>query len=175
MEGHSEFIRKGKRVVCTKTTLGFIVYNTGEIYNINGTKKNYYLDKDGYPYISCRLNNKRRNHKIHRLVAKLFIPNPDNKPEVNHNDGNKLNFHVNNLDWNTKSENMKHAIKNKLLTNCTLKGENHNTSKITFKQVLEIRKLYLSGDFSIRILAYNFKCSVGSISNIINNKTRLIC
>ena len=175
MEGNTEFIRIGKRVVCTKTTLKFIVYNTGEIYNINGKKKNYYLDKDGYPYIQCKVKGIRKNHKIHRLVAKLFIPNPDNKPEVNHDDGNKLNFHVNNLGWSTKSENIQHAIRLKLLTNCTLKGENHNTSKITFKEVLEIRKRYSSRDISMRTLAYDFNCSVGSISDIINNKTRLTC
>lgn len=175
MEGNKEFIRIGKRVVCTKTTLRFIVYNTGEIYNINGKKKNYYLDKDGYPYIQCKVGKIRRNHKIHRLVAILFIANPDNKPEVNHEDGNKLNFHVNNLGWNTKSENMQHAIKNKLLTNCTLKGEKHNASKITFKQVLEIRNIYSLGDISMKVLAYNFNCSVGSISDIVNNKTRLTC
>lgn len=175
MERNNEFIRIGKRVVCTKTTLAFIVYNTGEIYNINKTKKNYYLNKNGYPYIQCIVNKRRKNHMIHRLVAKLFIPNPDNKPEVNHIDGDKTNFHVNNLEWNTKSENMQHAIKIKLLTNCTLKGENHNTSKITFKQVNEIRKRYSSGDISMRTLAYNFNCSVGTISDIVNNKTRLTC
>ena len=175
MEGNTEFIRIGKRVVCTKTTLKFIVYNTGEIYSINGKKKNYYLDKDGYPYIQCKVGKIRRNHKIHRLVAKIFIPNPDNKSEVNHKDGDKANFHINNLEWVTKSENMKHAIKLKLLTNCTLKGENHNTSKLTFKQVLEIRKRYLAGDISMKSLAYNFKCSVGSISDIVNNKKRITC
>jgi len=47
---------------------------------------------------------------IHRLVAELFIPNPDNKPEVDHIDANKLNNHVNNLRWVTKSENMMNPI-----------------------------------------------------------------
>lgn len=62
-------------------------------------------------YLTVNLSKcgKIKPHMVHRLVADAFIPNPDNKPEVNHIDGNKKNNEVSNLEWVTHQENMKHA------------------------------------------------------------------
>lgn len=67
-------------------------------------------DKDGYLQVNLCKSGRMRAGKIHRLVAKAFIPNPENKPQVNHKDGNKNNNVVNNLEWNTKSENLIHSL-----------------------------------------------------------------
>jgi len=67
-----------------------------------GTTK-YYL-------VSLVKDKKGNTKKVHRLVGIAFIPNPDNKPFINHIDGNKLNNHVSNLEWCTQSENCKHAF-----------------------------------------------------------------
>ena len=71
-------------------------------------------NKHGYRRINLRIDGKDTNCAIHRLVAMAFIDNPDNKPQVNHKDGDKANNHVDNLEWVTGHENLAHAVENHL-------------------------------------------------------------
>ncbi|HDU4605103.1 TPA: HNH endonuclease [Klebsiella aerogenes] len=71
---------------------------------------------------------------VHRLVAEAFIPNPEEKAEVNHKDGDKRNNDVSNLEWATRSENAIHGVAHDLLKH----GFEHPSSKLTPEQVLEI-------------------------------------
>lgn len=68
----------------------------------------------GYLQVVLSREGKSNWYKVHRLVAQTFIPNPENKPQVNHIDGNKINNNINNLEWCTNSENQIHAFKNNL-------------------------------------------------------------
>lgn len=89
-----------------------IVTEEGRVFRENGSEYTQRLDKYGYPRITVYLGGGRGNYKVytvHRLVAKEFLPNPENKPHVNHIDGNKQNNHVSNLEWATVKENAKHA------------------------------------------------------------------
>jgi hypothetical protein len=85
------------------------------------------FDNDGYLRIGFRQQGKLKNHLIHVLVAKAFIPNPNNLPQVNHKDGNKHNNLVSNLEWISNSDNVKHAIRNHLRNSHASKS---NPSKV---------------------------------------------
>ncbi len=72
--------------------------------------------KDGkYRSTTIQIDGKQRHLYVHRLVAKAFIPNPHNKPQINHKDGDPSNNHVSNIEWCTPSENMQHAYKTGLI------------------------------------------------------------
>lgn len=82
----------------------------GDVLNKKGKTLAFTVNKQtGYKAVSLCKNNKGSTKTIHRLVAEAYIPNPNNLPEVNHIDGNKLNNHVSNLEWVTPSENRQHA------------------------------------------------------------------
>ena len=92
------------------------VSNLGRVKNRNTGKVLAERDNGhGYKIISFYYGDNGRTYYIHRLVAGEFIPNPLNKPEVNHLDGNKGNNQVNNLEWCTRPENSKHAYKTGLI------------------------------------------------------------
>ena len=87
----------------------YSVNRDGHIINANGNEKASHIDRYGYLRTNLYSNGQMFSKRVHRLVAEAFIPNPENKPDVNHKDGNKRNNSVDNLEWVTRSENMLHA------------------------------------------------------------------
>lgn len=91
------------------------LYSIDKDGNVLGLKRSKIvkqrISKFGYCRIKLCKENKLYYFQVHRLVAQAFIPNPNNLPQVNHKDGNKLNNNVDNLEWCTQSYNMKHAYK----------------------------------------------------------------
>lgn len=97
-------------------------YAVDELGNIYSLKRNKKLTPkrnwDGYLRVQIWEHNKCSFVSIHRIVAKVFIPNPENKPFVNHKNGKKDDNRVENLEWCTQKENIKHAFDNGLSKPC---------------------------------------------------------
>lgn len=123
-----------------------------------------------YELICLCKDNKKKTLTVHRLVAKAFIPNHENKPQVNHIDGNKFNNHSGNLEWVTVSENNKHAFDTGLKK--PKLGEEHDNTKITKEIVIFIRENYKFRDkeFSTAALGRKFGLSQQHVSDIVNNR-----
>lgn len=124
------------------------VSNLGRVRSLNlmRREKNEGLMKisvhkgTGYRLVFFSKNNHNIAHRVARLVARAFIKNPENKPQVNHKDFNRQNDCVENLEWVTASENLLHAHTKKSRKKPDHQGSKHPYAKLTEKDVREIRK-----------------------------------
>ena len=127
-----------KRFKYNGTDTPYLVFEDGRIYNsMNDKFFNQYTNPAGYMYIKVHLLTKSgfvyRNYAVHRMVAETFIPNPENKPQVNHINGIKNDNRVSNLEWVTNSENMIHAYGKELRKPNS--GEKVHFAKYTSEQI----------------------------------------
>jgi len=104
--------------------------------------------------------------KVHRLIAITFIPNPQNKPEVNHKNGDKYDNRVENLEWVTRSENQKHAFANGLNSNT---GTKNGRAILTPIQIQVIREAYHY--FTLKQIAKYFNVALSTIHKVVTNKS----
>jgi len=99
-----------KKIFYDNIETNYSVSDNGQVRN---DITNYILSQrvqQGYHHVTISINKKAKSYRVHRLVAKAFIPNPDNKPYVNHKDCNKGNNNVDNLEWVTPEENSQKAV-----------------------------------------------------------------
>ena len=104
-----------KRIIIDNILYDYYIYDDGKVYS---EKTNKYLkprkNRDGYLYVRLYTTDGSNEFYVHRLVATMYLDNPNNLPEVNHKNGNKECNYVWNLEWVTKSENVIHAYKTNL-------------------------------------------------------------
>lgn len=121
----------------------------------------------GYLQYYVSFNNKRVMKYAHRLVAKYFLSNHLNHPEVNHIDGDKSNNNVKNLEWVTIQENQIHAVKNGLSPS----GENSKLAKLSKMQIIALRRLFrMNPKFNKLQIAKKLGVRDTTIHKIINNQ-----
>ena len=118
----------------------------------------------GYELVMLCKNGKTKGKVVHRLVAEAFIPNPDNKKEVNHIDGIKDENYVENLEWCTRKDNLNHAFNLGLMN--TAKGANHYKSKKVYSE--RLNKEFVS----IKEVAKYLFLSATSVSKVLRGETK---
>ncbi len=123
------------------------------------------LNEDGYLHVCLSKGCHHKCFSVNRLVAMAFIPNPENKPEVDHIDNNHTNNCVENLRWATRGENAKYAVE----SGAYRFGDNHPRAKLTTAQAKEIMEIYIprSKEYGIKALAKKYGVSRATIENVI--------
>lgn len=103
-----------KQVILNNKKYNYWIFEDGTIINKKNRKLIPFLrgNRSGiYPTVDLYSNGKRVRIDVHRLVALHYVPNPENKKEVNHKNKNRMDFSASNLEWMTRSENMIHRYR----------------------------------------------------------------
>lgn len=145
------------------------VSNFGNIIGASGKLLKTRLNKDGYLIVTLGSKKHRTAKAVHRLVAELFVKNPNNLPEVNHKDFNRANPRYDNLEWTTHKENIEYSTKNKHYKDIKIGLKNPN-AKLNEQQAKQILYLYKS-KYSIASIARKYDCGWTTIQHIIKGDT----
>jgi hypothetical protein len=146
---------------------------------IKGMYLKFLIDKDGYHSVNLKKKQLSYKLRVHRLVCDAFIENIDNKPQVNHINGIKNDNRLINLEWASLSENRKHAYSTGLQNGINRRGEKNNFTKLTSKQVIEIRELYTckltgkknkNGCLTMKEIAKMYGITSGAVQRIVSKK-----
>ncbi|EJQ77732.1 NUMOD4 motif-containing HNH endonuclease [Bacillus toyonensis] len=135
--------------------------------NFKGRELKPATSKKGYKLVCLAHEGTGKTYRLHRLIALAFIPNVEDKPEVNHINGVKDDNRVSNLEWSTSQENSRHAFDNGLVP--IKQGSNHHRAKLSEDDVRFIRENYL--EITQKKLAEMFNVSASIINKIVNYKT----
>lgn len=151
------------------------IYQISSFGNLKTLRTNTLIKQEmnkGYFEANLCKNGKVQHVRIHRLVAQAFIPNPLNKPHINHIDGNKSNNNINNLEWCTHKENMVHARKNGLFNEEKMHDVIKAMVNSTKKPVLQLKNNVVIAEFE-SISDAKRKTKTNHISEVLNGSRKL--
>lgn len=151
---------------------GYVLHDDGSVFTKKGKKLKPFKNNRGYNLIKIYEKGiKPKAHYVHRLVGKYFVNNPENKPQINHKDGDKNNNHYSNLEWVTNQENRDHAVENRLIAF----GSSISSSKLTEEDVIFIRKNYKPRDeeYGLKAFAQKYNITARNLSDVVNYKSWL--
>lgn len=132
-----------------KEVFGYKVSEDGSVYGKFGKKLSPSDNGRGYLILGLMIAGEgRKTFGVHKLVALAYVPNPENLPEVNHKDGNKLNNHFSNLEWCTRGDNILHAYENTLRS---ATGTNNSRCRTDEEDVKDICRALECGNTSAQI------------------------
>lgn len=150
-----------------KSLDSYILKKSSVTYFVKGRTLKQFKTPKGYMAVKLCFNGIEKTKLAHRVVAEAFIDNAENKPQVNHINGIKDDNRVDNLEWCTNDENVKHKVLNGL-TNC-IRGEAHYNAKLNYNLVEEIRYRLSNGE-SGKSICKDYNVSDTTIYNIKKGK-----
>ncbi|MFZ5783935.1 MAG: HNH endonuclease [Pseudomonadota bacterium] len=144
------------------------VSHDGRVREVGGKMMGQWQNGDGYMLV--RLNHPRRTERVHRLVAKAFVPNPDGLPDVNHLDCNRAHNHATNLEWCTQQQNLQYATALGRMKRDYWKGRRSPNARLSDETAAAIRVAYAAGEGSLEALASRFGTNKRTVGKIVKGE-----
>lgn len=156
-----------KMIIINGKETNYAIYKTGKIRNMkSGKVLSTHISTNGRRMVTLTINNKSCHRTVYRLLAEAFIPNPDNLPQIDHINGNKLDDRLENLEWVTGEENLRRAKEMGLLS---YKGDDSPVAVLSNTKVEDICSKLEEG-YTVKELAEEYGVGRTTISDIKNGK-----
>jgi hypothetical protein len=145
------------------------VSDAGNLRDCRGRAVGQFSNDQGYKL--ARLSKPRALVRVHRLVALAFVPNPENKPTVNHIDCDRAHNTAPNLEWCTQQENLAHSERLGRMRRNYWAGKRSPNASLSEADEQRVRETYASGRWSLEALGRNFGMSKRAIGRLVSGQT----